>query len=69
MKSGIVLSEALPGGADFIAQGTRHPVQVHNVLGLNVRAQIVLDVEQLEAVQALELVARERHNLVIDQPV
>ncbi len=69
MKSSMMLSEALTGGADFAAQRTRHAVQVDNVLGLNVRAQVVPDIEHLEAVQTLELVAGQRHNLVVYQPV
>ena len=69
MKSGLMLSEALTGGTDSLAQRTPHPVQVDNVLGLNVRAQVVLDAEHLETVDTLEFVAGQRHNLVIDQPV
>ena len=65
----MMLSETLTGGTDFLTEGTRHAVQVDNVLGLYVRAQVVLDVEHLEAVQALELVAGQGQNLVVYQPV
>ncbi len=69
MKPGPVLSQTLSGGTDFLAQGTRHPVQVDNVLGLDVRAQVVLDVEHLETVGTLKLVAGQREDFVIYEPV